>query len=183
MLEKITNIVVEQLGCEPEAVTEEAAIIDDLGADSLDVVEIAPIEEVKSDAKTPDGRQWFFVWEDMMGAPSCLAFGVTTPGQVGFCYDAAAIYGEENLPEYMLGKYMWYMGWEYSIEAEDETSGVVNVTSYDHFGDKVVTPIAEYYDYNGLSMVVYSEMWYLNNVTVFAGKPQSIYVENGGIMQ
>lgn len=150
---------------------------------SLDVVEIAPIEEVKSDAKTPDGRQWFFVWEDMMGAPSCLDFGVTTPGQVGFCYDAAAIYGEENLPEYMLGKYMWYMGWEYSIEAEDETSGVVNVTSYDHFGDKVVTPIAEYYDYNGLSMVVYSEMWYLNNVTVFAGKPQSIYVENGGIMQ
>lgn len=54
MLEKITNIVVEQLGCEPEAVTEEAAIIDDLGADSLDVVEMLMAVEENFGVTVPD---------------------------------------------------------------------------------------------------------------------------------
>ena len=38
--EKITEIIVEQLGVKPEEVTPEASFVDDLGADSLDTVEL-----------------------------------------------------------------------------------------------------------------------------------------------
>lgn len=40
MLEKIKEIVSEQLGCSEEDVTLEASFTDDLGADSLDLVEL-----------------------------------------------------------------------------------------------------------------------------------------------
>lgn len=147
---------------------------------SLDIVDIAPVEEVKSENDTPDGAQWFFVWEDMMGAPACLDFGVSTPDMFALCYDLAAVYGEENLPAEMVGLYMQYMGWQYEIEATDETSGIISVTSVDHFGDLITTPIAEYTDYNGLTMVVTSDMLYLDNVTMVAGKTKPVYIEMGG---
>ena len=38
--EKVKEIVVEQLGCDPAEVTLEASFIDSLGADSLDIVEL-----------------------------------------------------------------------------------------------------------------------------------------------
>ena len=38
--ERIKNIIVEQLGVKPEEVTPEALFVDDLGADSLDLVEL-----------------------------------------------------------------------------------------------------------------------------------------------
>ena len=38
--QKVRNILVEQLGVNPEQVTPEAGFVDDLGADSLDMVEI-----------------------------------------------------------------------------------------------------------------------------------------------
>ena len=147
---------------------------------SLDIVDIAPVEEVKSENDTPDGAQWFFVWEDMMSAPACLDFGVSTPDMFALCYDMAAVYGEENLPAEMVGLYMQYMGWKYEIEATDETSGIISVMSVDHFGDVITTPIAEYTDYNGLTMVVTSEMLYLDNVTMVAGKTKPVYIEMGG---
>ena len=40
MLEKVKKIIVEQLGVDESEVTLEASFIDDLGADSLDVVEL-----------------------------------------------------------------------------------------------------------------------------------------------
>ena len=39
-LEKVREIVVEQLSIEPEKVTPEATFTDDLGADSLDIVQM-----------------------------------------------------------------------------------------------------------------------------------------------
>ena len=46
ILEKIKAIIVEQLGVTDTAVTMEASFIDDLGADSLDIVELVmAIEE------------------------------------------------------------------------------------------------------------------------------------------
>ena len=46
ILEKVKGIIVEQLGVTDTAVTMEASFIDDLGADSLDIVElIMAIEE------------------------------------------------------------------------------------------------------------------------------------------
>jgi len=38
--ERLTRVVVEHLGVEPEKVTDDANFIDDLGADSLDIVEL-----------------------------------------------------------------------------------------------------------------------------------------------
>ena len=38
--EKVKNIIVEQLGVDAEEVKPEASFVDDLGADSLDVVEL-----------------------------------------------------------------------------------------------------------------------------------------------
>lgn len=54
MLEKIREIVVEQLGVEPEEVTEDASIIDDLGADSLDIVELIMAFEEEFSVEIPD---------------------------------------------------------------------------------------------------------------------------------
>ena len=51
ILEKVKAIIVEQLGVADTAVTMEASFIDDLGADSLDIVELvmAIEEEFKID--------------------------------------------------------------------------------------------------------------------------------------
>lgn len=147
---------------------------------TLDIVEIAPIDEVKSDAKSPDGAQWFFNWEDMYGALTCLDFGKSIPEHLAVAYDMA-IYGEENLPAEMIGKYMYYMGWAYEIEAssDDETSGTIYAIQTDHFGDVQKSPIAEYTDYNGISMSVTSDMLYLEDQIMFVGKPVELYVEGG----
>ena len=40
LFEKVKGIIVEQLGANAEAVKMEASFIDDLGADSLDIVEL-----------------------------------------------------------------------------------------------------------------------------------------------
>lgn len=45
--EKVTAIVIKQLGVDESEVTAEAAIIDDLGADSLDAIEIVMTVEEK----------------------------------------------------------------------------------------------------------------------------------------
>ncbi len=45
--EKVKNVIVEKLGVEPDEVVPEASFIDDLGADSLDLVElIMSMEEI-----------------------------------------------------------------------------------------------------------------------------------------
>lgn len=40
IFEKIKNVVAEKLDTDPSEITEDAAFVDDLGADSLDVVEL-----------------------------------------------------------------------------------------------------------------------------------------------
>lgn len=40
MLEKMKEILAEQLGCDADMITEEASFKDDLGADSLDLLEV-----------------------------------------------------------------------------------------------------------------------------------------------
>lgn len=51
---RIRTIVVEQLGVEPSEVTPNASILDDLGADSLDVVELVMALEESFDIVVPD---------------------------------------------------------------------------------------------------------------------------------
>lgn len=52
--EKVKEIIVEQLGVEASQVTNEASFIDDLGADSLDTVELVMAFEEAFDIDIPD---------------------------------------------------------------------------------------------------------------------------------
>ena len=52
--EKITEIIVEQLGVKPEEVVPEASFVDDLGADSLDTVELVMALEEEFGVEIPD---------------------------------------------------------------------------------------------------------------------------------
>ena len=54
MLDKIKTIVAEQLGFDESQVTEDASFIDDLGADSLDTVELIMAFEEAFDVEIPD---------------------------------------------------------------------------------------------------------------------------------
>jgi acyl carrier protein len=51
---KIKDIIVEQLGVDPERVASEASFIDDLGADSLDIVELVMAMEEEFNIEIPD---------------------------------------------------------------------------------------------------------------------------------
>ena len=53
---KIKKIVADHLGIEEEKVTEEASFIDDLGADSLDTVELVMAFEEAFDVEIPDEK-------------------------------------------------------------------------------------------------------------------------------
>lgn len=52
--EKVKLIIVEQLGVEESEVTATASFTDDLGADSLDIVELVMAFEEKFDIEIPD---------------------------------------------------------------------------------------------------------------------------------
>ena len=52
--ERVKKIVVEHLGVEPEKVVDAASFIDDLGADSLDTVELVMAFEEEFGCEIPD---------------------------------------------------------------------------------------------------------------------------------
>ena len=54
VFEKVKEIIVNQLGVSDTAVTMEASFIDDLGADSLDIVELVMALEEEFDIEIPD---------------------------------------------------------------------------------------------------------------------------------
>ena len=54
VFEKVKEIIVEQLGVAENAVNMEASFIDDLGADSLDIVELIMALEEEFDLEIPD---------------------------------------------------------------------------------------------------------------------------------
>ena len=52
--EKVKGIIVEQLGVDPEEVTMDASFVNDLGADSLDTVELVMAFEEEFGIEIPD---------------------------------------------------------------------------------------------------------------------------------
>ncbi len=54
MRNKVVDIIANQLGVDKEIVTPEANVVDDLGADSLDVVELVMALEEAFDLEIPD---------------------------------------------------------------------------------------------------------------------------------
>ena len=54
VFEKVRNIVSEQLGIDADQITLDSAFIEDLGADSLDVVELVLALETEFDMEIPE---------------------------------------------------------------------------------------------------------------------------------
>ena len=54
MVEKVKDIIVEELGVEREKLTDSASFMEDLGADSLDTVELVMAFEKEFDIDIPD---------------------------------------------------------------------------------------------------------------------------------
>lgn len=54
IFDKVKEIIVDQLGVKASEVTPEASFIDDLGADSLDIVELIMALEEEFDIEIPD---------------------------------------------------------------------------------------------------------------------------------
>lgn len=54
MFGQVKDVVAEQLNVEPAEVTEDSSFVDDLGADSLDLVELVMALEDNFDMKIPD---------------------------------------------------------------------------------------------------------------------------------
>jgi acyl carrier protein len=52
--QRVKELIVEQLGVDPAQVTEEASFVDDLGADSLDTVELVMALEEEFKLEIPD---------------------------------------------------------------------------------------------------------------------------------
>lgn len=55
IFEKLKKIIVDQLGVDEENVKEEATFVDDLSADSLDIVELVMNLEEEFEMEIPDG--------------------------------------------------------------------------------------------------------------------------------
>ncbi len=54
--ERVKKIVIEQLGVKDDEVTIEASFVDDLGADSLDTVELVMALEEEFECEIPDEK-------------------------------------------------------------------------------------------------------------------------------
>ena len=54
VLDKMKDILVEQLECDPEDITMESLLVDDLGADSLDAIDIVMSVEDTFKVEVPD---------------------------------------------------------------------------------------------------------------------------------
>lgn len=52
--ERVKSVIVDQLGVDESSVTMEASFVDDLGADSLDIVELIMGLETEFDIEIPD---------------------------------------------------------------------------------------------------------------------------------
>jgi len=54
VLDRMKDILVEQLECDPEDITMESLLVDDLGADSLDAIDIVMSVEDTFKVEVPD---------------------------------------------------------------------------------------------------------------------------------
>ena len=56
ILEKVKEVIIDQLGVEDESIKMDTSFIDDLGADSLDIVELIMALEEEFDMQIPDSE-------------------------------------------------------------------------------------------------------------------------------
>jgi len=53
-IDRVKKIIVDQLGVDESKITEDSSFVDDLGADSLDIVELIMAFEEEFDIEIPD---------------------------------------------------------------------------------------------------------------------------------
>lgn len=56
VFEKVKQLIVEHIGVEPDEVTLESSLVDDLGCDSLDLVDLVMAAEEEFDIEIPDSE-------------------------------------------------------------------------------------------------------------------------------
>jgi len=56
IFDKVKEVIIEQLGVDEQLVKGEASLVDDLGADSLDIVELIMALEEEFDLEIPDAE-------------------------------------------------------------------------------------------------------------------------------
>ena len=56
ILEKVKEVIIEQLGVEDESIKMDTSFIDDLGSDSLDIVQLIMALEEEFDMQIPDSE-------------------------------------------------------------------------------------------------------------------------------
>lgn len=54
VIDRVKKIIIDQLGVDASKITEESSFVDDLGADSLDIVELIMAFEEEFDVEIPD---------------------------------------------------------------------------------------------------------------------------------
>lgn len=54
VVDRVKKIIIDQLGIDASKITEESSFVDDLGADSLDIVELIMAFEEEFDVEIPD---------------------------------------------------------------------------------------------------------------------------------
>jgi len=62
----VKNVIVDTLGIQPEKVTPEARLVDDLGADDLDLIELTMALEEKFNIEVPDEDDKKFLTVDQV---------------------------------------------------------------------------------------------------------------------
>lgn len=135
----------------------------------------------EEEISTPDGKQLTFNWE-AMNAPSCVDFGVYAPGKLSIAYDMESVYGAENLPAEMLGKYQVYMQVDYELTATDATSGTVTISTQNMFGE-TETATGTYTDWNGTTCTFNLASLMISNAVMTASEePISLYFDGGAAM-
>jgi acyl carrier protein len=75
LFDDVKEVVVEQLNVSPDEVKEESKFVEDLGADSLDVVELVMALEEKFDIEIPDDQAeaiiFYIKWNRRASEKSC----------------------------------------------------------------------------------------------------------------
>ena len=87
--DRVKKIVVEHLNVDESKVSDEASFIDDLGADSLDTVELVMAFEEAFDVEIPDET----IPSGKVGAPPTRLFMLVT-----LIWDIASVFGEQMYP-------------------------------------------------------------------------------------
>ena len=77
VFDKVKNVIVEQLGVAENNVNMESSFIDDLGADSLDIVELIMALEEEFDIEIQDADAEKIVIDNPIVSSNCIAFPIS----------------------------------------------------------------------------------------------------------